>query len=105
MIEPFQVRAAWQASTLEQDTSWVLELTDTHREELLAALPAFKAWAHDQGLTAQWLHGHMAPPPESFPLPTLGPLLQRVRNNLEEGFGLSQIKGVPTTGLSQRELH
>lgn len=103
--KPFQVRAAWDAHTLDQDRSWVLELDDSHRQELLAALPAFKSWAHERGLTAQWLHGHMAPPPESFPLPTLSPLLQRVQHNLEEGYGLSQIRGVPTTGLSQRELH
>jgi hypothetical protein len=104
-IEPFRVRAAWDAHALQQDPSWVLDLDNTHRAELIAALHSFKSWANERGLTAQWLHGHMAPPPESFPLPTLGPLLQRVQHNLEEGYGLSQIRGVPTIGLNVRELH
>jgi hypothetical protein len=104
-IAPFQVRAAWDARTLQHDTSWVVDLDEEHRRELLGALHAFKTWAHERGLTAQWLHGHMAPPPESFPLPTLGTLLQHVRHNLEEGYGLAWIRGMPTHGLSQRELH
>jgi hypothetical protein len=99
------VRAAWEAATLQRDKSWVLALDDSHQRELLAALPAFKAWAHERGLTAQWLHGHMVPPRESFPLPTLGPLLAHVRRDLEEGYGLALLRGVPTTGISLRELH
>jgi hypothetical protein len=104
-IKPFRVRAAWDAQTLERDKSWVLELSSAHREEILAALRVFKSWAHDRGLTAQWLHGYMAPPRESFPLPTLAPLLADVQQNLEQGYGLALVRGFPTTGLSLRELH
>ena len=72
-IEPFRVRAAWEASTLQQDRSWVMELSDVHRQELIAALEVFKTWASQRRLTAQWLHGNMLPRADNFRWPTLGP--------------------------------
>jgi len=103
--EPFNVRAAWAAATLERDRSWVFELTDAHQRELLDAIPAFKAWAHDTGMTAQWLHGHMQPTAGNFPLPTLAPQLRRFRSELEDGYGLVQLRRVPVKGLTPRDLH
>jgi hypothetical protein len=104
-IQPFSGRAAWDARTLKEDPSWVLELTDAHRNELSAALDAFKAWAQSAGLTAQWLHGHMQPPPAQFPLPTLGPLLCQARLDLEDGYGLVLLRGFPVEGRTPKDLH
>lgn len=104
-LNPFDVRAAWTAETLEQDRSWVLELNAAQQQEVLRALQGFKNWAHEHGLTAQWLHGHMVPPRESFPLPTLGPLLTRVQRDLEEGYGVGLLRGFPVAGQTTKDLH
>jgi len=105
VIKPFLVKAAWEGRTLEQDRSWEIELTDSHRQELREALDAFKAWAHDRKLTAQWLHGNMVPLPANFPLPTLGPLLRQAQQELEEGFGLVRFRGFPIDGWTTKDLH
>lgn len=101
----FEVRAAWEAAALERDRSWVITLSDAQRAEILAALACFKSWTHDRGLTAQWLHGHMAPTPESFPLPTLGPTLKGVQRELEDGYGLALIQRFPVEQQTPRDLH
>jgi alpha-ketoglutarate-dependent taurine dioxygenase len=104
-IKPFDVPAAWEGQNLQDDTSWVYHLTESHRDELLAALDHFKTATHAKGLTAQWLHGHMTPTPDNFPLPTLTPALQRAQRELEEKFGLFLFKGFPVTNLSNKDLH
>ncbi|HNG94315.1 MAG TPA: hypothetical protein PLB32_16040, partial [Acidobacteriota bacterium] len=104
MIKPFHILAAWDATTLQQDSSWIIHLTDSHRTELIAALEFFKDTTHSHGLTAQWLHGNMTPQPVNFPLPTLEPLLKQVQRDLEEKYGLVVLKGVPTTNHSLRDI-
>lgn len=103
-IKPFSVPAAWDADTLRQDDSWIIRLTDGQRAELLAALDMFKQVTHEQGLTAQWLHGNMTPSPENFPLPTLTSRLRQAQTDLEEKYGLVLIKGFPVTGLAPRDV-
>jgi hypothetical protein len=104
VIKPFQTRAAWEGKTLQQDQSWVIGITDIHRQELAAALDAFKTWAHQRKLTAQWLHGNMLPTAENFPLPTLGPLLRQAQYELEEGYGLILLRGFPVDGWIPKDL-
>lgn len=65
--------AAWRASDLAADRSWVVELDDTHRAELLS---------------------------EDASLPTLSPLLARCRRDLQHGRGVLLVRGVPVEGLS-----
>ena len=103
--EPFDTPAAWEASALRNDTSWVFHLTDAHRRELAEALADFKEEAHAHGLTAQWLHGNMMPDERSFPLPTLAPLLKQARRDLEEKYGLVLLKGCPVDDRSLKDLH
>jgi len=105
MTKAFHVKAAWEGRTLAQDRSWEIELTDSHRQELGDALDAFKSWARDRKLTAQWLHGNLVPPLESFPLPTLAPLLRQAQQELEEGYGLIRFRGFPVDGWTARDLH
>jgi hypothetical protein len=104
VIEPFQVRAAWEGKTLEQDQSWVIDITESHCQELSGALDVFKAWAQQHKLTAQWLHGNLLPTPENFPLPTLGPLLRQAQQELEEGYGLILMRGFPIDGWIAKDL-
>jgi hypothetical protein len=64
--------AAWRASDLAADRSWVVELDDTHRAELLSGAEA---------------------------LPTLDPLLGRCRRELQVGRGVLLVRGVPVEAM------
>lgn len=90
---------------MRDDKSWIIRLTDSHRAELAAALDHFRDSTHARGLTAQWLHGNMMPTPDNFPLPTLAPLLNMARIELEERYGMVLFKGFPVTNLSTKDLH
>ena len=94
----FETPAAWDASALRADGSWTVYLTDAHRAELLNALAHFKDVMQARGMTAQWLHGTLMPPPVDFPLPTLGAVLRQARADLESRFGLVLLRGVPVAG-------
>lgn len=104
-LKPFETPAAWEASALRADTSWIVRLTDAHRAELTDALDHFKDAMRARGLTAQWLHGNMTPRPEVFPLPTLAPLLRQARADLEEKYGLVVLKGFPVAHRPLKDLH
>jgi alpha-ketoglutarate-dependent taurine dioxygenase len=104
-LAPFETPAAWNASTLGGDQSWTVHLTEAHRAELLNALAHFKDATQRRGMTAQWLHGTLMPPPADFPLPTLGPVLRRARADLEARFGLVLLRGVPVGDQSLKDLH
>lgn len=104
-ITPFDIPTAWEARTLHDDPSWIIHLTDSHRDELIAALNHFKEYAHAHGLTAQWLHGNMTPIPETFPLPTLQHQITQARIDMEEKYGLVLFKGFPVENQSLKDLH
>jgi len=104
-VHPFLCSAAWDAETLRKDTSWIIHLTESHRVEIIEALRHFKATMQARGLTAQWLHGHMMPTKEHFPLPTLAPLLQQAQDDLERKYGMVLFKGFPVEGQSTKDLH
>ena len=67
--------AAWRGSTLTTDRSWVVELDDAHRAELLHAAHA------------------------DAPLTTLVPLLAQCRRELQSGRGVLLVRGVPVEEL------
>ena len=104
-IQAFETAAAWDGATLRNDDSWVFRLTDAHRVELVRALEYFKDATRAQGLTAQWLHGNMMPQASNFPLPSLGPALERARHDLEEKYGLFLFKGLPVRDRDLKDLH
>lgn len=104
-IAPIECAAAWDARTLRDDPSWIVPLSVAQQAEIVAALAHFKEAARRRGLTAQWLHGHMVPTPQDFPLPTLAPLLAQAQRDLEEKYGLILFKGFPVDDLSLKDLH
>lgn len=104
-MEPFRGRAAWDQKTLADDSSWVVEFNESHRLEITDALATFKQWADHNDLTAQWLYGNVLPTPENFPLPTVGPLLNRAALELEDGYGLAMFRGFPVDGWAAKDLH
>ncbi|TMR92735.1 TauD/TfdA family dioxygenase [Nonomuraea basaltis] len=80
----------WLGAEIRDSDAWRVRLDDRQRQEVLSAVRA-----------AQPAPGEIAR--ESFPLPTLGPVLRRVREELVDGRGFVLIQGVPTDGMSERQ--
>lgn len=79
VLEP---QCEWTSATLGD--GYVFELTDAHRAELDAALVHAEAAVDDVlDITA-----------EHFPLPTLGPELARITDDLINGRGVALVRGV-----------
>ncbi|MGV9382504.1 TauD/TfdA family dioxygenase [Nonomuraea sp. NPDC003707] len=107
----------WLGSELRGDDSWRIRLTEAHRQEVLAAVhaagsevtEAHRREVHAAGseVTEARRQGVLAAGSEvsreSFRLPTLGPVLRRVRDELTHGRGFALIQGVPVEGLSERQ--
>lgn len=70
--------AAWRGSDLRADPSWVVELTDDDRRELVAAL-------------------------ETGELPTLSAQLRDWRRRLQLGLGILLVRGVPVEELTEEQ--
>jgi hypothetical protein len=82
-LVPLETACEWRGPSLGD--GYVFQLTDTHVEELDAAL------RHAESVTDDVLDITR----ESFPLPTLGPELQRITRELIDGNGVVLIRGVP----------
>jgi len=88
-LVPLEVAGAWERDDLGD--RYVFELTDTHVDELDAAVRHAESVADDVlDITV-----------ESFPLPTLGPELTRITGELIEGTGVALIRGVPVDRYSK----
>ncbi|MBE1591754.1 TauD/TfdA family dioxygenase [Nonomuraea angiospora] len=107
----------WLGSELRDDDSWRIRLTEAHRQEVLAAVHAAGrevTEAHRQEVLAagsevteahrqEALAAGSEVSRESFRLPTLGPVLRRVRDELTHGRDFFLLQGVPVEGLSERQ--
>ena len=85
---------SWKGPDLQDSDEWILELEESHRQELLDALGGVE----DAGLD------FLAITRENFPLPTTGALLESILEDLMEGRGFVLLRGVPTEGLSERQI-
>jgi hypothetical protein len=84
---------AWRRADIEHDTSWRYNLSEAEIRELDNAMRSTMA----QGLDIIEINR------ANFPLPTLGDTLRQLRNELIEGRGLTQIRGVPVGDYSKEE--
>ncbi len=85
---------SWLGPDHQRSDEWILELELTHRQELLGALGAAEVAGLD----------FLEMTRESFPLPTTGPLLVSMLDDLLEGRGFVLLRGVPIEGLSERQI-
>ncbi|MER6004716.1 TauD/TfdA family dioxygenase [Nonomuraea angiospora] len=92
----------WLGSELRGDDSWRIRLTEAHRQEVLAAVHAAGSEV-TEARRQEVLAAGSEVSRESFRLPTLGPVLRRVRDELTHGRGFALIQGVPVEGLSERQ--
>ena len=90
--KPLADPAGWHAADLAADRSWVYELNAAEIAELEAALKAASAC----GIGVPVLRR------EDFPLPTLAPKLERVRRELEQGRGITLVRGLPIERYSKQ---
>jgi hypothetical protein len=85
--------ADWRADQLADDPAWQLPLDDTHRAEILTALAVAEAAGVRLGDVTR----------EVFPLPTLGPALNRLAREVAHGRGFALLRGVPVEELTEQQ--
>ena len=96
----------WLADEFRGGDSWKVRLDEGHRREVLAAVRAAGAAesvAAGAGVTGSEAAGSGAGSGEGLALPTLGPVLRRVRAELVGGRGFALVQGVPVEEMSARE--
>lgn len=91
-LRPIDHPSAWTAAELAEDRSWVVELTENDKAEALAALERVGGWAVESiGC-------------RDFGLPSLGPRLDAIIDEIEGGRGVALIRGVPIGGLALGDI-
>ena len=85
--------AAWRGPQIADDPEWKIELTAEHVVELEAAL----AGIDRPGIGLREIGI------EDFPLPTLGPVLAGIADEIVDGRGFVLVRGVPVEGLTERQ--
>ena len=93
-LEPVDERSVWLGDELRRDDKWSHQITDTELRELLAATET----VHSAGLKV----GDFGQ--EDFPLPTLGPQIKKLVDEVENGRGVALLKGFPVGELSEDML-
>jgi hypothetical protein len=93
-ITPVSSPADWRADQIADDPQWRLALSGVNQAEVLNGLAAAQNTGVDPGKVST----------ATFPLPTLGPRLQRLAHEVTRGRGFSLVQGVPVDGLSEQQL-
>jgi hypothetical protein len=86
--------SSWKGEDLQDRQDWIVELDAPQRQELLDARHGVERSGVD----------FLAMNRTSFPLPTVGPLLQSILHELLEGRGFVLLRGVPVEGLTERQI-
>ncbi len=93
-LTPVTDKSAWRRADLARDPSWVITLTPAQRAEALAALAETNARA----IPLEEID------PAVFALPTLGPVLDGVIDEIEGGRGVTMLRDAPIEGLSLPDI-
>jgi Taurine catabolism dioxygenase TauD, TfdA family len=97
-LPPLQIgRAAWLGSEIGQEGDWVFRLTSEHIAEIEAA--ARPLVVRGEAVTRDLAHLTRA----TFPLRALGPVLERLLEELLHGRGFALIRGLPIERYSRLE--
>ena len=84
-FEPVMEAAAWTAADLKKNQSWVYKLSKTDQEELDVLVAGLETRVTDILEISR----------KDIELPTLGPKLVKISNEIIHGRGLAMIRGVP----------
>ena len=86
--------SSWKGSDLQDSDEWIVELDESQATELRQALASVEAAGLDfLDLTRQ-----------NCALPTVGPLLESLIDDLFGGRGFVLLRGTPVTGLTERRI-
>lgn len=92
-MKPVVDPAAWLPEDFARTESWRYVLSDAGIEEIDAAVIAVE----NRALTAESLTR------KDFPLPTVGALIDALREELQNGFGVAQLRGMPIDRWTQAQ--
>ncbi len=93
-LSPIEGPMAWTSRDFGPDLSWAFRLTPEELEELDKACKAVSASSLEFKDISK----------ANFPLPTLGPRLDRLRDELRTGCGFSLIKGIDVDRYAELDL-
>ncbi len=85
LMDPVDEPSVWLAENYRHSDDWVVEFTERHIAELNDALNAIRATSLGSTRFTK----------DDFPLPTLGPVLDAQREELENGRGFVLFRGFP----------
>lgn len=94
LLEPVRDRSAWTGPALADDDSWVWQLSPAEVDELDRATRGVVS----RGLAARAFDR------DAFPLPTLGPRLLALLDELEDGRGFAVLRGIPVDRYDEPTL-
>ena len=90
-VRPLEEHCAWTAADVADPTTWTLQLTDAHVDELIGGVRLALETRDDVlDITA-----------DNVPLPTLGPELAAIEAELMNGRGVARISGLPVDELGE----
>lgn len=83
----------WEGKDVEQRDDWIYRLNDAERQEIDVALKSFQA------LNTPWGHINQ----DTFPLPTLHPILRSLSSEIHTGRGFVVLRGLDIDRYSREE--
>ena len=93
LFQPVIGPSAWYSKQYRDSTEWLVQLSQQHLKELRAAVDSHRDVPEDAVHTLT---------PDDFPLPTLGPALRQLRDELVDGKGFAIVKGISPAAYSVR---
>lgn len=92
--QPIEERSVWNAQTLRDDTGWQHTLTGEELNEMGTATASVVKRGLGIGEFGR----------EEFPLPTLGPRIEALVDEVENGRGVALLRGVPVADYDNNAL-
>jgi hypothetical protein len=92
-LTPLETHAEWRAADVADAAAWTISLDDSHHAELDRAL------AHARSVTDEVLDVNA----DDFPLPTLGPILRDLADELVDGRGFGRIAALDVARLGPED--
>ncbi len=90
--DPITDATAWRASDFKSESDWIVELSPAHLAELHDALASLQK------------NNSLGFGREAFQLPLLGPVLEDISDEIQNGRGFAVIRGLDISQYQTREL-
>jgi alpha-ketoglutarate-dependent taurine dioxygenase len=91
---PVTDRSAWKGADMMKDDSWIYRLNEREIAEIESAFTRLAATAKNHDQVQQ----------KDFPLETFGRLVTAMRDQIEDGRGVTLLKGVPIAGKTVEQV-